>query len=135
MNLFPHLQPQPDDLAYFALGFCDDAVKQRIVVERAIIRRACTDLIAAGLTISVFDGEATALKRSTSLPDIMVAIQSTDEDQLLIGDCAGKRIGMICLIYGNDGHDVIADHSVSLEDLLIGTNELADDLCERMNAA
>ena len=127
---FPLIQPQPDDLVYFFKSFCDTSVQQRIVVERAIIRRACTDLIAAGLTISVHDGKAMPLKQSSDLAAIMGAIQSSDEDQLLIGDADGKRLGMISLIYGNDGHDVIADNSVSLEGYLTGANTLADALAE-----
>lgn len=135
MNLYPHLQPQPDDLAYFAAGPCDDEVKQRIVVERAIVRSACTALLAAGLLISVHDGEDTPLKKSSDLGAIMEAIQSTDEDALLVYEANGDRMGTVSLVYGNDGHDLIADSSSNLDDLLLGTSKLADELCERMTGA
>jgi hypothetical protein len=40
----------------------------------------------------------------------------------------GKRIGSVVFIYGNSGHDVIADYSMDLHTLLQGAGQLAEQL-------
>lgn len=95
--------------------------------ERKIARRAIDDAIAAGHAIDVFDGEEVVIKRSTNADQIIAAMFSTDSDTLIIHK-DGKRIGSILLIYGNNGHDVISDYSMSLHDMLQGAGELAEQL-------
>lgn len=126
------LTPTPDDLALFSRCKIDPSVQQRIIIERAIIRRAVTDLLAAGYEVEVFDGEETALPRCTDLDTIMAAIMSTDMDIMRVwrrpdvADAPMYRFGGIQLIYGNDGHDVIADYATNLDDALKGASEMAE---------
>ena len=42
----------------------------------------------------------------------------------------GVNIGNVCLVYGNDGWDVIADYHNSLAGLLEGAEELAEEIEE-----
>ena len=100
-------------------------VKKRQNIERRVIRALVKTALADGCSISVYDGEAYPLKKSTSLKDIMAAIMSTDEDHLNIWK-DGKRIGSVFLVYGNDGYDVINDYSVSLEYLMPLVNAVAE---------
>lgn len=73
-------------------------------------------------------------RRLDNLAAIMDGLMSTDEDTLAVYSRDGggdwKRTGSVLLIYGNDGHDVIADYSVVLGHLLEGANALADGLSE-----
>lgn len=125
---------EADDAIYFAQSYLSDItteIRLRMLIERAVIRRAVTDAIAAGRTVSVDDGEEITVKRSTDLAEIMGAIMSTDEGRLLIH--ADKGTAGIYLVHGNDGYDVIADYSTSLEPILAGSNALADALCDLMH--
>lgn len=136
------LAPTPDDLAHFERSEqggrfpIDPAIKERIVMERAVIRRAITDILAAGHAITVFDGEDAPLKRSTDVGAVMGEICACDEEWLRVlaptGDTAKpwKHLGTIFLVYGNEGWDVLADYSVNLEPLLAGANEFAETLCD-----
>jgi hypothetical protein len=95
--------------------------------ERKIARKVIDDAIAAGHTIDVFDGEAVPLKGSSDAEQIIGAMFSTDSDSLIIKK-DGKRIGSVVFIYGNSGHDVIADYSMDLHTLLQGAGQLAEQL-------
>lgn len=84
--------------------------------ERAIAERLVTDAIAQGYQVSVNDGEAWVVKRSTDSKAIMAALFSTDEDYIRIRkDGEETSVGTFTLVYGNDGWDVIADWSYSAE--------------------
>ena len=99
-----------------------------IRIEKRLARRAAACLIRAGFTVEVYDGEETALARSTDLRAISGALMSTDEDYLIAWDAStGKRRGWVWLIYGN-GIDLISDLTVNLEESL----RAADELVERL---
>lgn len=101
----------------------------RMGIEQKIIRRAVTDILGKGYKVSLYDGGEFTVKRSTDLNLILNAIQTTDRDMLKVYD-GDALIGTIILIYGNDGHDVIADYSLSLEEVLKGASLLADELAD-----
>lgn len=86
------------------------------LVENIIIRRLVGDLLKAGATISVQDGEEVVLQRSTKKHDILGAMQTTDEDRLFV-HIPDKPASFVYLIYGN-GEDVISDYGVSLEPII-----------------
>ena len=102
-------------------------------LERRIARETVTAAIRAGYAVSVHDGEAYAIKRSTNASDIIAAMFSTDQDTLVIRDASGARLGMVWFVYGNDGFDVIADYSVSLEAFLTPVHEIARKLEKEYN--
>lgn len=115
----------------------DEKIRQRILVERAIIRRAVRDILAAedgAYCISVNDGEAWPVKRSRDLDTIMANIGQCDEESIRIrrvdSPAGTVSSGNLYFVYGNDGWDVIADHTDSplVHELLTGANELADEL-------
>ena len=103
-------------------------LKTRIAIEQKIVRRVVKDALAAGYNVSVYDGEEWTVKRSGSYTKIRDALFSTDEDTIRLRDKDGNDLGVIRFIYGNDGYDVIADYSVSLEEFMKGANEYGDKL-------
>jgi hypothetical protein len=90
-------------------------------LERRIAGQIIDDAIAAGYEIDVNDGGETTLKKSTSKPDVLAAMFSTDSDILTLYTGPGsladigtvepsRRVGSILFIWGNDC-DVITDHT------------------------
>lgn len=115
----------------------DEAIRQRILIERAIIRRAVRDILAAeggAYCISVHDGESWPVKRSRDLDEIMADIGQCDDETIRIrrvdSPSGSVSSGNVYFVYGNDGWDVIADHTDStlVHELLAGANQLADEL-------
>lgn len=111
------------------------AAAKRIACERKVVRFAVRQLLAAGYSITVNNGEECPVRKSTREHSIMGAIQQCDEEWLniwLTGD-EGKdvRIGTIALVYGNSGPEVIADYSTSLETVL----EPVMQYCEKLELA
>ena len=128
------LTPTTDDVTYFAENKVSVEVHARILIERAIVRKAVTDLIAAGAQVALHDGEDWAVKKTTNVGEIMAGIMSVDEESLWVYGPAPARSRVIELVYGNDGWDVISDHSGSLTELLAGASKLADELEEALSA-
>jgi hypothetical protein len=110
-------------------------VETRQKVERQMARKFAKIFLAAGMCISVQDGEEWVLSKSTSLKDIIAAMFSTDEDRLRVWQKddtgAWKHLGTALFVYGNDGWDVLADYHVTLEPWLAPLHELADKLEQR----
>ena len=91
------------------------SIKERQTLERRIVRAVATDALKQGYNVTIYDGQgpdALALDKSTRLADIMAAIMSTDED-LISFYKDGKRVGVVYFVYGNDGYDVICDHTAN----------------------
>ena len=98
------------------------------LIELAICGKLIDDALAAGYEVSVYDGGAYPLLRSTDRAAIIAAMRSTDGDTLIFHN-AGARIGWVQLVYGN-GHDVIADNTdnTTTNELLRGAEALAEEL-------
>ena len=81
--------------------------------ERGVATRLVAAALAAGYTVSVYDGEEYTVKRSRKARQILAALASTEEDWLVIRNSAGDRLGSIRLIWDNDptGEELIADHT------------------------
>lgn len=132
--------PVADDIEYFAAHdttsrrALDPAIKARIVVERAVVRHAANTLVAAGYQLRLHDGEDWATSMTSNVADIMREIGACDEESLYVWhastgpDKDGRYVGKLFLVYGNDGWDVIADHSVALEGVLKQTHDYAETL-------
>lgn len=115
----------------------DEKIRTRILIERAIIRRAVRDILAAhdgAYCISVHDGEDWPVKRSRDLDEIMADIGQCDEESIRIrkvdSPSGSVSSGNVYFVYGNGGWDVISDYTSSLlvTELLAGANKLADEL-------
>lgn len=108
--------------------------KNMSVVENQIVERLVTDILAAGFTVSVYDGGDYCLKHCTSLEAIIEALASTDSDELVLhlpknSEGLRMRVGWIMLVWGNDTA-VVSDYTVNLEECLRGASDLADKLDE-----
>lgn len=97
-------------------------------MELNIAAKIVDDALALSYTISVYDGEEWALKRSKDREEILEALNSTGLDNLTIRDADGEYVGVVALVWGNAGWELINDYTVSdaMETLLQGANELAD---------
>lgn len=133
MTISIPLRATPDDEAYMNGLHCPvpESIRPRVIIERAIVRRAMTDLLAAGYQLRMHDGEDWSHEPTLDLGIAMAAMMATDEETLYAykhfpDQAAWKPVASIFLVYGNDGWDVIADYSVKLEELLKGANELAE---------
>lgn len=100
--------------------------------EEQIARQIIQDGIAAGYTIDVYDGGATALKRSVDPEAIIGAMFSTDSDMLVFYE-GDRRQGCVWFVYGNTGWDVVADYSTYLEPILANANKLSDELQDKVD--
>jgi hypothetical protein len=78
--------------------------------ESRIAARLVDDALRAGYSVSVYDGEAWPLKRSTDRAAILDALASTDLDTLKFRDSAGEFKAWVTLIWGN-GCDLLSDWS------------------------
>lgn len=108
-------------------------------IDRQIIEAVIDDTLAAGLCISVHDGEEIALSRSVDRAQIIGALCTTDDDTLIIRrieDGAPKkeaRVGSVYLVYGNEPGVVICDHTDTpqVHALLARATKLGDEYDER----
>ena len=105
-------------------------------IERAIVRKIVEDALDMGYNVTHSDGEDYTITvridenttKQEAVEDIMDELHATDEEYLFFFK-SGKRVGSVTLIYGNDGHDVIADNTATdeVERILAGATELADN--------
>lgn len=111
---------------------CNDWIKIMDAkdMEAAIVRNAVHELLDHGFTLAVDDGgDDYAINRSNDPDLVLEALMNTDEDRLMAR--TGDTIkGWVHFVYGNDGHDVICDMTVSLEPYLPETLALAETYAE-----
>jgi len=92
------------------------SVKPRIRVEQKIARYCVRQLLAAGYSLSVFDGEEVTIERSKDAATVVNAMNTTDDDYLFVYEDGEKdRKGWVRFVYGNDGGDVICDYTTNLD--------------------
>jgi len=105
-------------------------------IERSIVKTIIQDALDFGYVVMHHNGEEATITvhpsddREKAVSDIMDEIRQCDEEQLIFSDpkdWPGKRVGFVFLVYGNDGYDVICDHTDSeeMDQILAGANELA----------
>ena len=98
-------------------------LNQALPAEQKIVSRIIDEALSRGLTILVWDGEAWACDRTTDKAVICEAMVSSDMDTICLYGKHGK-IGSIHFIWnnGNDGEDVVSDHTASpyITDLVDG---------------
>lgn len=106
-------------------------------MERAIIKTLIEDALDDGCAVKHNDGEddtvmiyydpTDGVAKETLVDIVMRELHTTDE-QYLIFYKGESKIGWVHLVYGNDGYDVIADHTDSdeMERLVAGAMELAE---------
>lgn len=87
-------------------------VKHRQALERRIVGMIAEDAIAQGYEVQVNNGEDDFI--FNNLAEVMTEIMATDEESLAFYK-DGKCVGSVWLVYGNDGFDVMADHTDNKE--------------------
>ena len=104
-------------------------------MELNIAAKIVDDALALGYAISVYDGEAWALVLSSRRQEILEALNSTGIDNLQIRSARGEYVGVVALVWGNAGWELISDYTVSdtMEALLKGASELADTYADTYN--
>lgn len=108
----------------------DSSVRFRALLELAIVRKVCTDLIAKGLQIAVNSGDVDDdLGPSVTVDNILSAVFAVDEAALYIYNKDTERgpFGVIELVLGNGPH-VITDYTVTLTGDLQPANDYANEL-------
>ena len=104
-------------------------IQAREQTERRIVRSLCTELMAQGCTVSLYYGEGDyGVERATKPEHVVKQMHACDMEWLHIYTPDSKRLGSVALVYGNDGYDVIADHSVSLYPFMPVTQALINEL-------
>jgi hypothetical protein len=78
--------------------------------ERGLAIELLTAALAAGLLVSVSDGDEWTLKRSGDLETIKGELATTDHNVLRFWHADGTREGIAVLIWGN-GCDLVSDWS------------------------
>ena len=105
------------------------SLEERKAVEKRIASAVIRSGLNAGYAITVNDGEGMPVKRSADHDEILAAMFSVDEEHLEFSK-DGKRVGWVFFVYGNDGWDVICDHTVNLSDILDDANRIADEVAD-----
>ena len=99
-----------------------------IEIEQQIVEKTVHTLIDQGYFLSVWDGNEFVTSRLSGSKSVIAAMMQTDEDSLHVFDGKGKRVGVVCFVYGNDGWDVICDYSNALKTTLEPVFTLANRL-------
>jgi len=106
-------------------------------MERAIAEKIVDDALSLGYKISVNDGDGEdvpdVVSDSSDRAQILAAMFTTGSDELWFYNNE-EDAQWVLLVYGNDGHDVIADshYTDETENLLKGAVELANQFDEYM---
>lgn len=96
-------------------------------IEKKIVGRLITDVLASGYSVSVWNGGDDAeIELSADADTIFKALAASDQDEVVIVN-NNRRFGWIRLVWGNDV-DVISDYTTNLETTLAGANALANEL-------
>lgn len=80
-------------------------------------KNALHDLIdyalAAGATISVWDGEEWGVKRSRDRDEVLELVNDLDEARLRFRNAAGEKIGWAFIVNGNEPDELVADYGIT----------------------
>lgn len=102
-------------------------VKNRVAMEKRILKSAVEELINHGFTITIrHEGEPTGINASTDVSAIIEEAHGVDECQIDVKSPTAN--GAVFFVYGNDGYDIICDYTMNLEPYLVKTFALADKL-------
>jgi hypothetical protein len=132
-------QRTADDNEFFARSHCDPGVVDRIIMERAVIRHACSAFLNHhdSIFLRAHNGEDWACEHTRGMDVLMGSIMQTDEEYIYVYKRTGvnakrgfpyTKIGWMFLVYGNAGYEVINNHTLTLSDLLKPTDAYIDAL-------
>lgn len=104
------------------------SLDRRLEIERQIVSKAVDCLLAAGYSLSVYNGEEPSTPFFTDREQVLAHLFACDEERLLARSATTN--GWLLFVYGNGGYDVIADGTTNLEDVVQPANDLANALEE-----
>ena len=91
-------------------------LKNRIALERRIVRSIVKNALAAGWTIAIDNGGDTYEYEGTNRARILESIMLTDDEHLYFFKPGEVRpFGWVYFVYGNDGWDVLNDYTCNLD--------------------
>ena len=99
-------------------------------MERQIIKALVNEAFKRGFTKIIIDngGDDDERITCTNLEEVMDSIRQTDEEHMFFVHPDNPKMSWVFLVYGNDGYDVIADHSSSLNEMINTIQPLIDTL-------
>ena len=98
--------------------------------DRKVVGHLIRQLLFAGCTIAIHDGEELCIQNSTDLNEILYEMSSTGEDFIIASNNKGKRMGWFHLIYHNGSDD---DAMVCISDYL--ANQFCEQIYSEVNSA
>ena len=103
-------------------------IAERQRIERRIVKAVVRAALSAGYSIDLYNGgDGWELLRETNRVKIFRELFATPCETIYLRGPSGTRHG-IAFVYGNDGWDVIADYSPSLDELLAPIFRLCNKL-------
>lgn len=105
-------------------------VENRQKIERRIARRIVRDAIEMGYSVSINNGgDDNEIDRSTDIKAVQAELMATDEENIIFHNKAGRSIGAVFMVYGNDGWDVMCDWTDTEEvnKILANAQRIADE--------
>ena len=109
-------------------------IAARKKIEKQIVKQFVGDAIKAGYAISLDNGgDGFEFKDATDVNFVMGEMFATDEERVYLSK-DGKQCGVVHMVYGNDGWDVMADygwrrsHEDALDEIMTVASRLADKL-------
>ena len=99
-------------------------------MERQIIKALVTEALKRGFTKIIIANGGDVEEQVTChyLKEVMASIRQTDEEYMFFVHPDNPKMSWVFLVYGNDGYDVIADHSSSLNEMINTIQPLIDTL-------
>ncbi len=128
LNEYGNVRPDPFGVVLDALAKVPaiPPIPHASDIEKRIVGRLVTDLLAAGYALTIWNGgDEAELDRSTDADNIFAALSASDQDEITL--YKGGRGGWIRLVWGNDDA-VISDYTTNLDSVIAGANALADEL-------
>jgi hypothetical protein len=108
-------------------------VRLRMKVEELLVKQVVAELLAAGYSLGVHDGEELTIHHSRNLNAIVKKLFTADRDDIYVYVDGGNKRDTRCdywvrCVYGNEGIDVISDYSLHLEPQIKPVMALAEAL-------
>lgn len=106
--------------------------------ERQIVEAVVDRALRLGYGIAVWNGgDLPELDTNVDREQILEALFATDEETLELRTADGAYYGFVRFVYGNDGWDVLCDHSASMDadGFMTPVNEVIERLETEAGAA
>lgn len=102
-------------------------------MEREIIKALVGEAFKQGFTKIIIDNGGDERIYCSDIEEVMASIRQTDEEHMFFAHPDVAKMPCVFLVYGNDGYDVIADHSTSLDEMIDTIQPLIDTLEEQFH--